>query len=191
MHDSATVGGASTTRTLNLLGACSLLVSTEVAAACDAFIGQNGGASAASAMITLLTFDALTIDELAKSLGLSHSGASRLVDRLEERQWCLRSSQPAGVSDRRSVRVRLTELGHKAARELLADRQAVLGALLSPLTPAELGVLDGLLSKIIDARTPDVASLYRICRMCDHSICKPCPALDGSTGSSSVRPGNC
>lgn len=132
-------------------------------------------------MITLLTFDAMTIDELAKSLDLSHSGTSRLVDRLEERQWCLRSGQSAAAGDRRSVRVCLTELGEKAARELLADRQAVLNDLLSPLTPDERGVLDGLLFKIINAYTSDVTSLHRTCRMCDHSICTPCPALDGLT----------
>jgi DNA-binding MarR family transcriptional regulator len=177
VRDLATVGGTSTNRSPNLLGACALLVSTDVTAASEAFVGQSGGVSAASAMTTLLTFDAMTIDELAKSLGLSHSGASRLVDRLEERQWCLRSGQPTGLNDRRSVRVRLTQLGEEAARELLSTRQEILTTLLSPLTSAEQAVLDNLLSKIISARTIDVASLHRTCRMCDHSICQPCPAL--------------
>ena len=177
MHDLALVGEDSVNRPLNLLGACSLLFSTEVAAASDVYVSQSGGPSPAYAMITLLPFDVMTIDELAKSLGLSHSGASRLVDRLEEQQRCVRSGPLAGVNDRRSVRVRLTELGEEAARQLLSARSEVLSTLLSPLTPVEQDLLGDLLAKVISARTVDRASLQRMCRMCDHSVCQPCPAL--------------
>lgn len=164
-------------RAINLLGACAVVVTDAWSAVYEAQLGR-GGSSSATALVSLLTFGTLTIEQLAKSLDLSHSGASRCVDRLEERAWVSRQGgEPAGLADGRTVSVSLTEAGIRAAQEVLSSRRAALERIMSPLTSTQQAALGDLLAGILAAQTPDRAALRRVCRTCDHVICDPCPAL--------------
>jgi len=164
-------------RAVNLLGACALAVSDAWSAACDAQLGRSGDSSA-TALVALLTFRSLTIEQLASSLDLSHSGASRCVDRLEDRAWVTRRvGDPTGLGDRRSVSVSLTEAGVRAAQEVLSVRRGAIERILSPLTSAEQTALGDLLAEVMAAQIADRATLRRVCRACDHVVCEPCPAL--------------
>jgi MarR family transcriptional repressor of emrRAB len=81
--------------------------------------------------------DGRSIDVLAKTVGLTHSGAVRLVDRLAA----------AGLADRRvgvdgrAVALQLTPEGRREARRVLARREAAIEQVLAPLTAAERAAL--------------------------------------------------
>src|SRR5918999_299240 len=98
-------------RGANLLGAVSLAVSDRVRAAAERGAGQGG--SAPAALVSLAGYlDGSPIDSLRGPLGLTHSAAVRVVDRLVEAGLARRREGP----DRRSVAVELTPEGRAAAR---------------------------------------------------------------------------
>jgi len=178
MHESdIQVGALGSDRTINLLSACARAVGDTWTAAHLTQLGR-GGSSPAAALIALATFGALTIDQLARTLSLSHSGASRCVDRLAERAWVERlGSTDSPTADRRAVSVQLTPDGAEAAQQLLRDRQAGMEQLLAPLSEEDQQRLGELLATVVAAQASDRASLRRVCRNCDHLACSPCPAL--------------
>jgi DNA-binding MarR family transcriptional regulator len=84
----------------------------------------------------------LTMNEVARSLGVAMSTATQLADRLERLGLVERKADPA---DRRVVRLSLTELGHTALAEHTRERDARIGVAMQQLTPAEReAVLNGL-----------------------------------------------
>lgn len=105
-------------REANLLGALALAVTDRTSAAVVAACGQSPAAAAAlSALHHFL--DRPRIDLLGQVLGLTPSGAVRLVDRLAEAGYVTRT--PGG--DRRSRVVSLTAKGRRAAGRV--DRKSV------------------------------------------------------------------
>jgi DNA-binding MarR family transcriptional regulator len=150
-------------REANLVGALALAVGDRIAEAPDPALGG----SAAEALVTLAgTGAGGTIDSLAKVVGLTHSGAVRLVDRLAAAGLVERRVG----ADARAVSLHLTPQGRRAARRVLAAREAVLEQTLAPLTPAQRAQLESLLATMI-AGVDDA----RICRKCDTSRCVGCP----------------
>src|SRR4051794_36370490 len=108
-----------TSREANLLGACSLAVAERLPLA-----------AADAALIALSTWLAgTTVDGLARVLGLTHSGAVRLTDRLERDGLVER--RPG--SDGRTRSLHVTASGAGAARRLQAGRFAALEDVLEPL----------------------------------------------------------
>jgi DNA-binding MarR family transcriptional regulator len=164
-------------RTINLLGAVAVLTSDAVEASREAHLGR-GRASSAGALVALATFGGLTVERLRDALGVSHSGASRVIDRLEQQGWVIRTASAPGVTDGRVVTVSLTREGRRTARRLLALRREALQRLMQPLDPHEQRQLAELLGKIVHGRVSDRDQLRRACRLCDHTVCLPCPALD-------------
>jgi DNA-binding MarR family transcriptional regulator len=161
-------------RQINLTGAWALAVVDAMAAATEEVAGKSG--SAPAALVLLATFPRPTIDTLGQALTLSHSGATRLVDRLEDQGWIQRRHGDSD-GDRRAVQVELTRSGKALTRRILAARNQVLERMLSPLSPAERDVLDGLLAKLLESAPMDRSRLRRMCRLCDHGACLPCPVL--------------
>jgi DNA-binding MarR family transcriptional regulator len=162
-------------RQVNLTGAWVLAVVDAMVAATEQVVGKSG--SAPAALVILATFPRPTIDTLGQALTLSHSGATRLVDRLEDQGWIRRRPGRDSDGDRRAVQVELTRSGKTLARRMLAARNQVLESLLSPLSAAERDVLDGLLAKLLGSGPVDRSRLRRMCRLCDHGACLPCPVL--------------
>ncbi len=162
-------------RTANLLGACGLGVADDLHAAAAGALG-GAGPSLAGAVVTLANFGgAASLEALTVALGVTHSGAVRLADRLEADDLAARERRD---DDRRAKVLRLTPAGRRAARRLRADREAVLEAWLAPLTPDEQDTLADLASRLLAGRTEGRRSALRTCRLCDADACghpEDCP----------------
>lgn len=131
----------------NLLAALSLNLADEAAAALERASGLTGSATAA--LLALHEFLGDThIGRLADVLGLTHSGAVRLVSQLEAAGFAARSTG----ADRRRVQVRLTARGRRCAAVARAARDAVVRETTQGLTDDEAARLEELLAKLIEAR---------------------------------------
>jgi DNA-binding MarR family transcriptional regulator len=155
----------------NLLGALALVITDRTSGAIAAAAGQS--VSAAAALSALHHFlDRPSIDRLRLVLGLTPSGAVRLVDRLVEAGYVTRGTG----DDRRSRSVALTTKGQRAAAKVSAERAALLNGALEELSRQERETLHALMAKLIDPfvrgnldRGPGVAGW--ICRLCDTAAC--------------------
>jgi MarR family transcriptional regulator, negative regulator of the multidrug operon emrRAB len=128
--------------------------------------GQSGsGPPALAALSTHL--EGQSIGTLAKSLGLTHSAAVRLVDRLEASGLVKRG----GAADGRAVSVTLTATGRKLGRDILSARERALGDVLEGLRPAERRALATACEKLLGSITASRADAQRICRLCDPDGC--------------------
>ncbi len=166
----------------NLLASLSLNLAEEAVAALDGASRLTG--SAAAALLALEEFmNDSHVGRLADALGLTHSGAVRLVGQLEATGLAVRRHG----ADRRRVEVRLTAHGRGRARAARAARDAVVREATRGLDEEEAATLERLLAKLIEARvTARVAerragaSMAWWCRTCDFTACgRPdgrCPA---------------
>jgi MarR family transcriptional regulator, negative regulator of the multidrug operon emrRAB len=125
------------------------------------------GDSDAAALITLLERGGLTIEWLRRIVGLSHSAAVRLVDRLAGDGLVLRRAGPDG----RSVSIRLTPRGRRAAERLRREREDALVSLLAPLEHEERVALLALTEKVLARAVSGRWEARLICRLCDHGAC--------------------
>jgi MarR family transcriptional repressor of emrRAB len=133
-----------------------------------------GGASAPAALVAL---DGLangeSIDTLRRLLGLTHSGAVRLVDRLSAAGLAERR---VGV-DGRSVSLRLTPEGRRSARRILARREAAIEHMFAALSASERATLTRLHERMLGHLTVTREDRRRVCRLCDVEACgRDCPA---------------
>ena len=161
-------------REANLLGALAVAVVDRIAAAAE----PGAGGSAAEALVTLHEGGAGgSIDALARVVGLSHSGTVRLVDRLAAAGLVERR---AGA-DQRSAAVNPTAAGRRAARRVLARREAAVQSVLAALTRGQRDELVRLMERLL----ADVGDERRVCRLCDRAACGRrrgrCPVVGGGT----------
>jgi DNA-binding MarR family transcriptional regulator len=172
----------------NVLGALALFLHDSTM---DALSAAGHSDSAAAALSALQQFlDEPTLDQLRRVLGLTPSGAVRLVDRLAADGLVVRGPG----ADGRSRSVRLTAKGRRAAERIRGARGAVLSRALDDLTPQQRKQLHELSSQVL-------ASLVRTkvqsgqsgrgwtCRLCDLTACgRPeghCPAANA--GQAALR----
>ena len=167
------MAGTVNPRVETLLASFSLNLSEETTAALERASGLAG--SAALALLSLEEFlgDA-HVGRLAEVLGLTHSGAVRLVTQLEEAGLAERR---AGA-DRRRVEVRLTRRGRRLAATARAARNAVVRQATSGLEDTEAATLERLLEKLVAARVEARVERRRAgepgawwCRACDFGAC--------------------
>ncbi len=166
-------------RQANLLGAVALVLSDQTTEGVAAMAGQS--VSAAAALSALHQFlDRPTVDRLRQVLGLTHSGAVRLVDRLAEAGLVIRG---AGA-DGRTRSVALTEAGRRAAEQVAAARAALLVGALAGLSPAERQTLHSLLGRVMATVVDGKDGGAWICRLCDLTACGRaqghCPAANAA-----------
>jgi DNA-binding MarR family transcriptional regulator len=166
-------------RQANLLGALALVITDQTGQATAAAAGQS--VSAAAALSALHHFlDRPTLDQLRKVLGLTPSGAVRLVDRLADAGLVTRGTGHDG----RSRSVVLTEAGTRVAQQITAARAALLSSALEEMSPAERQTLHTLMSQIMTniVRRKDGGAW--ICRLCDLDACGRasghCPAANAA-----------
>jgi DNA-binding MarR family transcriptional regulator len=158
-------------RDANLLGALALVIADRTADAVAEAAGQS--LSAATALSALHHFlDRPTLDRLRLVLGLTHSGAVRLVDRLATAGYVSRGAGDNG----RSRAIALTDKGRRVATQVSAQRTAVLNGALLQLSTEERKTLHTLMGKLMETfvhgnidRGPGVAGW--ICRLCDTEAC--------------------
>jgi DNA-binding MarR family transcriptional regulator len=166
-------------REANLLGALALAITDRTSANIAKAAGQS--VSAAAALSALHHFlDRPTLDQLHQVLGLTPSGAVRLVDRLADAGLVTRGPGPDG----RTRSVTLTRQGREAAHQVSAARTAVLSAALSDLSPAERETLHALMARLMESVVHSKRSGAWICRLCDLEACGRaaghCPAANAA-----------
>jgi len=159
-------GTGALSREGNVLGALALLLADQLSAAVATAAGGSG--SAAAALAALHGFlDRPTLDKLRQVLGLTPSGAVRLVDRLAEAGLVTRGPG----ADLRSRAVILTPAGRRAAVRVASARAAVLDRALADLTANQRRTLEGLLGKVMAGMVREKDGGAWICRLCDLDAC--------------------
>lgn len=152
-------------RTANLLGALVTALNDELESATTR--AADHGAAFPAALVSIQGEPGLSIDQLRKILGLSHSGAVRLLDRLEADGAVERKSG----ADGRTVALHLTAAGQRQARAVQQARRAALGGVLQLLTIKEQGQLLRVVEKLLGGLTRSREHSDHICRLCDLAAC--------------------
>ena len=153
-------------QTANLLGALALVITDQAADHVTAASGQAGtDAAALSALHQFL--DHPTLDRMRNVLGLTPSGAVRVVDRLAA--GGLAGRGPG--TDGRSRSVTLTAEGGRTAGRISSTRLGYLADLLSTLSTEENATLHALLGKIMSQVVQGKDGGPWICRLCDLRAC--------------------
>jgi DNA-binding MarR family transcriptional regulator len=160
-------GGAGIDPGANVVGALSQVLADRTA---DAIVAAAGQAeSAATALSALLHFlDRPTIEMLRQVLGLTHSGAVRLVDRLVAAGYVRRGPG----ADARGTALTLTAEGRAAAERVAAARADVVVGALAVLSDAERATFTELAGKVVGAMTRAPGATRWICRLCDTATCR-------------------
>jgi DNA-binding MarR family transcriptional regulator len=122
--------------------------------------------TAVAALVTIRDRDPLSIGEIAHVVGLTHSAAVRLVDRLEK-DWLVRRQRRVG----REVMVEITARGRRRAQQLQENRFAAVAGFLAELDPEEQGELNVLVTKIIRKTGSGGLVVEQFCRMCRRNGC--------------------
>lgn len=155
-------------RQANLLGAFALVVADRTGDAMTSAVGESLSHTAASALSALHHFlDRPSLDLLRQVLGLTASGAVRLVDRLVELGYAERGDGPDG----RSRSVTLTPRGREAAQRITGARASVLSGALQELTAVERAAFDRAMGKIMAGFVRGPGATKWICRACDTTAC--------------------
>jgi MarR family transcriptional repressor of emrRAB len=176
-----------TARLSNLLASLTLNLAEEGAAAMETAAGVKG--AAAPALLALEEFlGSAHVGRLADVLGLTHSGAVRLVDQLERGGLVRRRP---GV-DRRRVEIALTPTGRRRAARARRARDQVIDATIADLDADQVAALETLVDQLVRSRVATRMERRRAggtaawwCRTCDFSACGRetgrCPARSTAT----------
>ncbi len=150
----------------NVLGALALRLHDRMAAVVVDAAGQpENGAATLSLLANFVAQPHVGL--LHKALGLTPSGAVRLVDRLEADDEVRRGPG----ADARSTTVTLTARGRRTARRLSAARLAVLDDALSVLSAEERETLDALIARVLVGLKRPAPPARHMCRLCDATAC--------------------
>jgi DNA-binding MarR family transcriptional regulator len=184
--------GAAAASPANVLGALALAITGELTTTVTgALTGEAGGSlTDAAALASLAQFlDGSTVDRVHHVLGLTPSGAVRLVDRLSREGLVTRE---AGA-DGRSRSVRLTGAGRDRARSVHDARSSYLRSLLEGLTGDEAGDLHRLLGRVMANVVAAKDGGPWTCRLCDLTACGRdegrCPAANAARAKYGVATG--
>ena len=151
----------------DLIGAAALAISAAVWAT------YRMEPTDAAALNVVLAEPGISISRLSRVLGLSHSAAVRVTDRLEHRELVTRS--PAGPG--RTVALAVTARGQRLARQAAARRAQVRERATAGLTAAERQSLITLLATVVRQLAADQDQIDQACRLCDQRRClsRRCP----------------
>jgi DNA-binding MarR family transcriptional regulator len=153
--------------TANLLGALVVSLHDRMS---EAFEEEAAQTETGAATLTSLDqfLDRPTIGRLHQVVGLTHSGAVRLLDRLESDKQLRR----VPGADGRSRSVELTRSGQRAARRVAERRAEVLQKAMSALSAKERKALDALLSRMLVELMRGPGATRWMCRLCDMDACE-------------------
>jgi MarR family transcriptional regulator, negative regulator of the multidrug operon emrRAB len=158
-------------RTANLLGALAM----EIAGRLERHGRRhpNETSSAAAALNVIAFYEGCSNGALSRALGLSHPATVRLVDKLEAEDLVISETG----ADKRTVALRLTELGREHARAGVHERCVLLGDVVDRLTPAQRRSLDEVLEVLLRSMVEAAQDADHICRLCDGEACpsEQCP----------------
>ena len=152
-------------RTANLLGALALALTDRMTEETET--RAEHGAAAPAALVSVGIDPGLSVQALARTVGLTHSATVRLVDRLARDGLVERRD---GI-DGRSVGLHLTRWGAARRSTILNGRHQVLSETLAALPTSDQSVLTVLLETLLGAMTQDRQQADHICRLCDEDVC--------------------
>ncbi len=173
-------------RLANLLGALSTGISDGIYESTAMAAGLDGVAS--TALIALLDFmPGGSVRRLSQVVGVTHSGAVRVVDRLVAEGLATRGTSV----DARTRSITLTPRGVKVAREVRTARERAVSQVLEQLTATERTTLTTLSERLVAGITAqrlekrsagETPAGGALCRMCDFGACEReigmCPAAE-------------
>ncbi|RKF44273.1 MarR family winged helix-turn-helix transcriptional regulator [Paraburkholderia fungorum] len=149
----------------NLLGALSLAMMDRIR---DAVSTETGLHETTVFALTLLSQrPAITIDTLARLLGLAHSTVVRLVERLAEDGYIERHSG----TDRRAVFLSLAPAGRAIVNVALSARQTAISKLTDQFPERAQTKLIAMCEQLLSLMSTDATTAIRNCRLCDETVC--------------------
>ncbi|MHA2686430.1 MarR family winged helix-turn-helix transcriptional regulator [Vibrio harveyi] len=156
----------------NLLGAFAIAASHAIEQRIDLLGGRN--ISHEIALVTVYNHPNESIDVLRKILDMSHSGAVKLVNVLEEDGLMIRCKSQL---DARVTGLKVTDLGAQRVSEILSSRDAILSDVVCNLTGEQREQLIPIIESMMHAMTTDEPSARKICKMCNEDVCRKrgCP----------------
>lgn len=142
--------------------------------------------SAVAALQTVRQNGPTAIQDIARTIGLTHSATVRLIDRLEK-EWLVRRLSRKG----REVRVEVTARGRRRAGQFQDRRIAAAENLLAVLDEDEHAALARALAKMLEVPVDGRATADRICRSCDRDGCESenCPVAAAAERIEAVKGG--
>ena len=151
----------------NLLGAFATTVSTQI----EQSVAELGGRSLSheAALVAIYNHPNNSIDMLSKVLGLTHSGAVRLINTLEKEKLVERHRSN---EDARAVVLRVTIKGKARAYSVLQAREKITTQIVKTLTVKQKTALEPVLEAMLGALTNGQEGARRICRMCNEEVCR-------------------
>ena len=162
-----------------MLGALALALSDRQRAAVTEGSGVAESDAVALSVLEHI-FESPRVDELARVLGLTSSGAVRLLDRLEDAGLARR----VPAEDRRVTATALTAAGRRRAQAVTRARQELMEGALEALTPAERSQFGELAGKILAGLVRPPGATRWTCRLCDLVACgRPqgrCPVYEAA-----------
>jgi MarR family transcriptional regulator, negative regulator of the multidrug operon emrRAB len=158
-------------RTANLVGALGIALADAQAQVLAESSGLSPTDAAAINAIGLVP--GCSIVEVHVTLGITHPGAVRTIDRLAAGGLVERH---AGV-DRRTVALHLTEAGEEVWKRQSEARLRWLRHLIGRVPTAERAHVEPVVAALLSELTGDWESSERICRLCDERRCpqRRCP----------------
>jgi DNA-binding MarR family transcriptional regulator len=152
--------------------------------------------AAATALIALLDFSPRgSVQTLSQVLGLTHSGAVRLVDRLVSAGYVARTPG----RDARSQSPVLTRTGARVAQRVRIAREGAIARPLRTLSAIERATLTELCERLVGAVTKQrldqraagfTPAGGALCRMCDFAVCGrdkgACPAAEAAAAHAAL-----
>lgn len=117
----------------------------------------------ADALRFLILNENTTIGEVAVGLGLTISGATKAVNRIEANVWVERFNKD---DDHRTVYVRLTEKGRELAEHLISETELRINRILQRLRPETVQKLDGILESFLRDFIDDGEIATKLCIAC-------------------------
>lgn len=156
----------------NLIGAFATKVSSEIEKQISELDGRS--VNHEIALVAIYNHPNETIDILSKVLGLTHSGAVRLINTLENEGVVERHKS---AQDARSVVLLVTLKGRKRVESILNSREKVTLKVLEIFDENQRQDFLSLLEIAMGHLTDEKIDARRICRLCNEGVCRKlgCP----------------
>lgn len=156
---------------LNNLGAVALGVGDGVTTAMTGASGAD--AASTSALVTMLARPGTSVADVGTTLGITHSGAVRVVARLGAAGLVVRGPGKDG----RTAGLGLSASGDVVAKRALRARQQFLHDLVAGIDEEDRSVLWRVLETLASGLARSLGEARHVCRLCAHEICRgsDCP----------------
>lgn len=156
----------------NILGAFTTALMSNI----ESEVSSLGGRSLnhETALVSIFNHPNEGIDKLSKVLGLTHSGAVRLVGTLTSEGLLMRRQNP---DDARAAVLCVTEAGQQRVEKILQARARTIENVVADLNIQQREQLLPIIESALSSITKNEIEARKICRLCNEGVCKStgCP----------------